>query len=90
MFYGLGEYLLLVGELSALLSCFLRNYVVSSISSASLASILNLMHEAWLADFEVNIGWGPPMLILGFVATLPVALIAAFPAFAFRRWRKGR
>jgi hypothetical protein len=88
MFYGLGEYLLLAGVLSAIVSLFLRNYAVSSILSAGLASMLNLLHESWLAHFDVNIGWGPPMLMLGFVAALPVALIAGLPSVAVRRLRK--
>ena len=87
MFYGLSEYLLLVGIMSAAVSVFARNYLASSFATACLASILNLLHESWQADFDVNIGWGPPMLMLGFVAALPVALITAFPACAIRRWR---
>lgn len=90
MSYGLSEYLLLVGIMSAAASLFARNYLVSSFATAGLASILNLLHEARLADFEVNIGWGPPMLMLGFVAALPISLIAGLPAYAYRRWANGR
>ena len=86
MFYGIGSYVIAVSLLSAAFSVLLRNYLVSSFVTATIATVLNLLHESWLANFDVNLGWGPPMLVMGFLVGLPVALLAGLPMLAYRNW----
>ena len=45
-------------------------------------------HEAWLADWQVNIGWGPPMFVVGAILALPVCALAGLPFLGLRRLRR--
>jgi len=40
-----------------------------------------------IVDWQVNIGWGPPMLIIGSLLVLPMSFVAGLPWLAFRSWQ---
>jgi len=87
MWHGVGEYLLLVALVAFISHAIIRSYAACIFGVAALCSILNLLHEAWTANWQVNIGWGPPMFIVGFAMALPVCALVGFPWLALRRWR---
>src|SRR5262249_53672952 len=74
--------------IGVVLHSFSRRFGVCCLGGAALCSALHLFYEAWSAGFRVNLGWGPPMFVLGFVVALPVCLVVGLP-FRFAR-RLGR
>lgn len=88
MWHGVPEYLLFATLVAFVLHAVSRRYVVCSLGGAAACSVLNLVHEAWLADWQVNPGWGPPMFLAGAVLALPVCCLAGLPFLGLRRLRK--
>ena len=89
MWHGIVEYLLFSAVVTLALNSLRGGYAASTLGGAAASSLLNLLHEAWLADWRVNIGWGPPMFIIGFVLALPVCALVGLPFLRQRRLRRG-
>ncbi len=89
MFYGVREYAILVTIISLAVHLFVRRYVVACVVIAVVSSIVNLAHETWLADFDVNLAWGPFMLAIGTIFAFPVAAVTGI-SFAFVRACRSR
>jgi hypothetical protein len=90
MWYGVGEYVALAALLAVILHSLTRRYLVASLAGAVVCSIGNMVHEAWLAGFEVNPGWAPFMFIAGMALAWPVIFIAGLPFLIWRRYRRLR
>jgi hypothetical protein len=88
VWHGVSEFLLLALIVGAVLHALNRRYVLCTFGSAALCSMLNLVHEAWVANWQVNLGWGPPMFVIGALLALPICAVAGIPWLALRRWRK--
>ena len=88
MWHGISAYLLFVLLISLVWHAFSRRYVFSTVGAAALCSMLNLIHEAWLVDWQVNLGWGPPMFIVGWLLALPISALAGLPWLIYRSRRE--
>jgi hypothetical protein len=85
---GVPEYLLVVALVALFLHAMSGRYVACTVGGAAACSVLNLVHEAWLANWRVNLGWGPPMFVVGAVLALPVCALAGLPFLGLRRRRR--
>jgi hypothetical protein len=88
MWHGVGAYLAVVAVVALVVHSFIRRFGVSCLAGAVLSSVLNLVHEAWLVGFKVNLGWGPPLFIVGVLLALPVCLVVGLPFLAIRASRR--
>ncbi len=88
MWHGVSEYLLFVALVSLALHSVSGKYVACTLGGAAACSILNLAHEAWLANWQINPGWGPPMFVVGAMLALPVSALAGLPLLGLRHLRK--
>lgn len=75
MWYSVWEYTLLVVAVSIVSHTVFRRYFPCVIVCSMTCSLLNLLHESWLAGWNVNPGWAPPLLFWGAVIALPVAAV---------------
>lgn len=85
MWYGVTEFLLCALFIGTIWHAFCRHYALCTFGGSALCSILNLVHEAWLVNWQVNVGWGPPMFVVGTLLALPVCALAGIPWLALRR-----
>jgi len=88
MWHGVAEYLLFTTLVALGLHSVSGRYAACTAGGAAACSILNLIHEAWLSDWRVNIGWVPPMFIIGVVLALPVSALVGLPFVCRRRLRR--
>ena len=88
MWHGVLEFLLFALLVASALHAISRRYVLCTIGGAVLCSVLNLVHEAWLADWQVNLAWGPPMFFVGAFLALPVCALAGIPWLVLRLRRR--
>lgn len=84
MWYGIEEYLLFALGLAVVAHALSRSYLLGAFGGAAACSMLNLVHEAWLADWQVNPGWAPPLFVAGFVLALPAFWAVGLPFLAAR------
>jgi hypothetical protein len=89
MWDGVPEYLLLAALVAIIAHARVRRYFIACALAAAVASVFNLLHETWRADFAVNLGWGPPLYLMGFLLAFPVAGLVGMP-FAYYRQRQDR
>jgi hypothetical protein len=87
VWHGVSEYLLFVAMAATAFHALSRRYLACTLGGAALCSVGNLVHEAWLADWQINIGWGPPMFMVGLFLAMPVCAVAGLPWLALRLWR---
>src|SRR5262249_50116211 len=87
MFYGVGQYLILVAAVALVLRGLRRRYLAVSLGGAVLCSALNLAHETWQANFQVNLGWTPFLLAAGVAFALPITFLVGVPFLMVRRSR---
>jgi hypothetical protein len=85
MWNGFWAYLALAAAVGVVLHSFSGRFGACCLGGAALCSALKLLIEAWSTGFRVNLAWGPPMFVVGFVIALPVCLVVGFP-FRFARW----
>jgi hypothetical protein len=88
MWHGIPEYLAFAALVASLFHIASGRFVACTIAGAATCSILNLIHETWLAHGQVNLGWAPPMFIIGVIIALPACAAAGLPWMALRRRRK--
>jgi hypothetical protein len=88
MWHGVPEYLLFVAVIALVLHAVSGQYLACTIGGAVACSILNLVHEAWIAGWQVNPGWAPPMFIVGVLLALPVCGVVGLPFLGTRYWRR--
>jgi hypothetical protein len=88
MWYGVTEYLAVTLVVAVIVHLVIRKYVVAGIATAMLSSIANLVHEAWIADFQVKPGWVLPLYIAGFVLALPASFLGGIPHLFWREYRR--
>lgn len=91
MWYGVSEYLIFVSIVASILHGVSSKYCVCTFGGAAVCSILNLVHETIVAGGHINIGWGPPMFVVGATLAFPVCALVGLPFFAVRRrWSRLR
>ncbi len=56
MWYGIEQYVTLVAIVSLGVHLLVRRYLLACLAIVVVSSIGNLVHEAWLANFDVIIG----------------------------------
>jgi hypothetical protein len=83
MIDGVTEYLWLSLGVGFLAHAPSRNFFKCAIAGSLISSILNLIHESWLANWEVNPGWLPALLILGMGIAFPACVVAGIPWIMF-------
>ena len=87
---GVAEYWVFVGIVGIVVHLTTQSFARAVVYIVFLASIANMMHEAWKVDFEVNVGWGPFMLVLGAIVAIPAACLAGAPVLFVRRLKRLR
>lgn len=87
MWHGVAEHLLFVVLVAFALHAVSDRFLVCAVGGAAVCSVLNLVHEAWLADWQVNLGWGSPMFVIGALLALPFCLLAGPPILGLRHRR---
>jgi hypothetical protein len=87
MWHGVEAYLGVVALVALILHGLTRRYLGASLAGAAFCSIANMVHEAWLAGFEVNPGWAPVMFFAGMLLALPVCLAVGLPFVWWRQYR---
>ena len=90
MWQGVPEYLLLAAGVAFILHAVSGRYLACTFGGAAASSALNLVHEAWIANWVVNNGWGPPMFIVGVLLALPVCGMVGLPFLGIRYWKGQR
>lgn len=88
MFHGLAPYLGLCAFTAIVLHILFRQYSSTCLFGSVFVALLNLAHETWIADFKVNPGWAPAVILMGIVPALPVFLIVGIPFLIYRRPRE--
>jgi hypothetical protein len=88
MFHGVGGCLILAAAVALVLHVRIRQFLTASLGGAALCSALNLAYATWAANFEVNMGWAPFMLVAGFALAAPVTLGVGLPFLMVRRSRR--
>lgn len=88
--HGFWEYLIFAGLIGVLFHAATGRFAIGAFSAAAASSVLNAIHEAWVADWQVNPGWLLPTLLVGALVALPVCAIAGLPVLVIRRWRERR
>ncbi len=86
MWNGIPEYLLFVALIAAVMHSVSRRYGLCIVVASVTTSGLSLLHEAWLVNWQVNLGWGPPMLVIGALLAIPVAAVTGLPFFLIRKF----
>lgn len=87
MWHGVYEYLLFVAIVAFALPALSRRYLFCKLAGAPLCSALNLIHKSWLANWQVNLAWAPPMFLIGCLFALPVCVVAGLPWLIVMRGR---
>jgi hypothetical protein len=87
MWHGVGEYVAVAALVAIIVHALIPRYLAASVIGATLSSIGNMAHEAWLAGFQVNPGWAPFLFIAGLVLASPVSFAVGLP---FLIWRQSR
>ena len=68
---------------------FVRRYWLAVLISITAASVANIIHEAFLHDFQVRPAdvafWIPMEIFQGMVFALPVAAVVGIPFYVIRR-----
>jgi hypothetical protein len=85
MGYGFWTYIALAAAVGVVLHSFSGRFGACCLGGAALCSALSLFVSAWSVGFRVNLGWAPPMFVVGFVVALPACLVVGLP-FWFVRW----
>jgi uncharacterized membrane protein len=89
MDYGLVAYFIFAAVVAFVLHLLSRRFFAVSVGVAMLCSIITLWYSAWVANYNVNIGWAPVILVVLFVYALPVALGVGLAFLILRRTRRG-
>ena|SRR5688572_22719380 len=70
---------------------FVRRYWLAVFISVTAASLANIIHEAFLHDFQIRPAdvafWIPMKFFQGMVFALPVAAVVGIPFYVIRRRR---
>ena len=90
MWPGVGEYLLLSAAIGLVFHAISRRYGACVVVGALIATVGNLVHEAWRADWNVNPGWMPPLLLIGFVLAAAANALVGWPFVLIRHLRSTR
>ncbi|MDC0936727.1 hypothetical protein OAS39_10610 [Pirellulales bacterium] len=85
MWYGVGQYLCFAAVVSLVMHIGVRQYIIACVAIVVVSSLANMLHEAWLVDFDVNIGWAPFMFVAGVLLASPIACIVGLPFVYLRR-----
>jgi hypothetical protein len=88
MWYGVREYVELVAVGSFVAHLLSRRYLVVCMVGPALCSVGNIIHESWLADFQVNLRWAPCMFVAGFMLALPVVAVVGLPFVCWRHYTR--
>ena|SRR2546423_1691308 len=68
---------------------FVRRYCLAMLVSVAAASVANIIHEAFLHDFQIRPAditfWIPLELFQGMLFALPVAALVGIPFYVIRR-----
>jgi hypothetical protein len=56
MSHGVPEYLAFVAIVAIVVHLAIRRWIVACAFGAVFCSVANLVHEAWLVNFKVNLG----------------------------------
>lgn len=81
-------YFLFVALVGVAVHAIGREYPACTVGTAVISSIFNLIHEAALAQWEVNPGWALPLFFVGLLYALPVSALVGLPFLALRRLRR--
>jgi hypothetical protein len=74
MWHGVPEYLAVVAAVAVILHVLVRRWLAACAIGTVFCSTVNLVHEAWLVNFKVNIGWAPFEFVSGCVRGLAKVL----------------
>lgn len=66
----------------------IKDYTKACVFSSFVSATLFIGFDAWRHHFEVNLGWVPFLLLFGFAATVPVALLSGFPIYLYRMYHQ--
>jgi hypothetical protein len=77
--HGVLEYLVASLLVSLAVHAVVHRYLIGIVAAPPVCSVLNLFDEAWVADWQVNLAWGPPMLIIGWLLATPTAVLTGLP-----------
>jgi hypothetical protein len=88
MFHGLAAYSRLCACAALVLHLIFRQYASVCLFGSIFASLVNLAHETSVADFQINPGWAPAVVLTELIPASPVFLIVGFPFFIYRRHRE--
>lgn len=88
MWHGVAEYLFVVAVIALVAHSLCRCYFACVMIASFICSIFNILHESWIANWQVNLGWGPFLLSAGFFLALPVTAAVGLPFLLFRRIRQ--
>jgi hypothetical protein len=85
MFVGLSVVLSVVAH------CFVRRYWWAVLISVAVCSLANIVHEAFLQDFQIRpadaVFWIPMLFVQGVLFALPLAALVGIPFYVIRRRR---
>lgn len=85
MWHGVPEYVVFVAVVAVVFHLLIRRWLVACPIGAIVCSLANMLHEAWLVNFEVNIAWAPFMFVVGCVLAAPVFAVVGMPFLWLRR-----
>jgi hypothetical protein len=88
MDFGLAAYFMFVAVVGFVLHSLSRRFFVVSLGGAVLCSVVALWYSAWVANYEVKVGWVPVLLVCMAVYALPVTLAVGLPLIMLRRSRQ--
>jgi hypothetical protein len=82
-------YIVLTVALSIVAHWFVRRYWWAVVISITACSLANIVHEAFLHDFQIRpvdaLFWIPLMFVEGMLFALPVAALVGIPYYVIRR-----
>ena len=88
MWHGVTEYIAFVAFVGMILHGLVRSYATASIATAVASAVGNIIHETWVANFQVKPGWVLPLFIMGFVLALPFSFLVGVPHLLWRTNRR--
>ena len=89
MDFGLAAYFIFVAVVGFVLHSLSRRFFVVSLGGAVLCSMVALWYSAWVANYQVKVGWVPVLLAWMAVYALPVTLVVGLPLLLLR-WSRNR
>jgi hypothetical protein len=65
MFHGLAAYSGLCAVAAITFHMIFHRYLATCLLGSIFVASVNLAHETWVADFQVNPGWAPAVVLMG-------------------------